>query len=219
LESGVTDEDLPYQELLKRADDQGLVLHRGDIYGSGPPVDLVTEELLEFVLNNTGSTVLDVGCGVGSYVARLNHADKRTVGIDINEGAVYQAQKLGRDVRVMSAYDLQFPDSSFESVIMIETLEHLVDYEQALAEAARVASRSIVITVPDISVLPLMSKKQVVPWHLLEATHVNFFTPEVLRATVLRFTRSCETTSLGGFFEVDGKTMHMHIGAVARIVQ
>jgi SAM-dependent methyltransferase len=213
----MTDEDRPYEELFKRAEHLGLVLHRRDIYGSGPPADLVSEEILQFVTNNAGSTVLDVGCGLGPYVERLNQVGKHSVGIDVNEEVVNQARKLGRDVRVMSAYDLQFPDSSFESVMMIETLEHLPDYEQALAEAARVASNSILITVPDISVLPLMSKKQVVPWHLLESTHVNFFTPEVLRTTLLRFARSCDVTRLGAFFEVDGTTVHMHIGGVARV--
>jgi hypothetical protein len=61
-----------------------------------------------------------------------------------------------------------------------------------------------------------MSKRQVVPWHILEATHVNFFTPELVRKTLLRFAPSCELTSLGPFFDVDGTILHMHIGGVAR---
>jgi ubiquinone/menaquinone biosynthesis C-methylase UbiE len=210
-------QELPYHTLIEEAEKEGRVLHREDVYGSGPPVDLVAEDIYELVLRNVGSTVLDVGCGVGPYVTRLTAAGKRCVGIDINPAAVATARELGRDVREMSAYSLEFPDSSFESVIMIETLEHLPEYERALAEAARVATQTIVVTVPDISVLPLMSKKQVVPWHLLESTHVNFFSPDLLRTTLLRYTTSCVVTRLGAFFEVDGETLHMHIGAVARV--
>jgi ubiquinone/menaquinone biosynthesis C-methylase UbiE len=208
---------LPYQTLIEEAEKEGRVLHREDVYSFGPPVDLVADDILDLVLENVGSTVLDIGCGVGPYVTRLNAAGKRCTGIDINPEAVAKARELGRDVREMSAYALQFSDSSFDSVIMIETLEHLREYERALAEAARVASRNIVVTVPDISVIPIMSKKQVVPWHLLESTHVNFFTPDLLRTTLLRHTTSCDVTRLGAFFEVDGQILHMHIGAVARI--
>lgn len=210
-------EDLPYQAIFREAEREGRVLHRDDVYGWGPTVDLVSEEILGFVLENVGSTVLDVGCGVGPYVERLNAAGKRCIGIDISRDMVAEGRALGRDVREMSAYAIEFSDSSFESVIMVETLEHLAEYERALAEAARVATSTIVLTVPDISVLPLMSKRQVVPWHLLESTHVNFFTPELLRTTLLRYTGSCELRRLGAFFEVDGETVHMHIGAAARV--
>ena len=56
-----------------------------------------------------------------------------------------------------------------------------------------------------------------VPWHLLEATHVNFFTPETLRKTLLRYASSCDATRLGDFFDVDGEVLYMHAAAVARL--
>lgn len=33
---------------------------------------------------------------------------------------------------------------------------------------------------PDIAVLPLGTRHRLVPWHLLESTHVNFFTQRSL---------------------------------------
>lgn len=208
---------LPYAAMFEQAEQEGRPLHREDIYTSGPPVDLVSEEILHFVVENTGSSVLDVGCGLGPYLGRLTEVGKRCVGIDLDREIVEAAQRLGRDVRRMSAYDIRFDDSSFDSVIMIETLEHLEDYERALTEGARVARDTLVITVPDMSVLPTMSKRQVVPWHMLEASHVNFFTPEIMRKTLIRFAESCEVTKLGAFFDVDGEVVCMHVGAVARL--
>lgn len=208
---------LPYQELLEQSDREGRVLHRNDIYGSGPSVDAVSEEIFAFVNQNVGESILDVGCGLGPYVERLTKVGRTCIGVDLDPEAVARARELGRDVHRMSAYSLAFRDASFDSVIMIETLEHLADYEQALAEAARVARRTIVVTVPDIAVLPLMSKRQVVPWHLLEATHLNFFTPQTLQKVLLRFAASCRVSRLGKFFEVDGESAHMHLGAVATI--
>ena len=208
---------LPFQDLFREAEREGRVLHREDIYRTGAPVDLVSEEILQLVLENVGSSVLDVGCGLGPYVERLGAAGRECVGVDIDPDVVDQAKTLGRDVRLMAAEDLQFPDSAFDSVIMVETLEHLEHHEAALKEAARVARRSVVLTVPDISVLVEMSKKFLAPMHVLEPTHINFFTPELLRSTLERYTQSCELTKLGAFFEVDGETMYTHIGAVARL--
>jgi SAM-dependent methyltransferase len=208
-------EERPHKDVFREAEREGRVLHREDIYRSGPPVDLVSEEILQFVLDNVGSSVLDIGCGLGPYVDRLVSAGRRCIGVDVDREAVDGAKRLGRDVRISSAYDLQFPDSSFDSVIMVETLEHLEHYEAALKESARVAQQSIVLTVPDISVLPPMSSKFLAPWHVLEPTHVNFFTPRLLRSTLMRVARSCDLTKLGPFFEVDGETMYTHIGAVA----
>lgn len=206
---------LPYQDGLAEADRVGRVLHRQDIYSSGPPVDAVSQEILDYVVANTGRSVLDVGCGIGPYVDHLSRLGRSCVGIDLDAEAVDAAKRLGRDVRLMSAYAIEFPDDSFDSVILVETLEHLEDYESALAEAARVARDTIVVTVPDISVIPIMSKRLVVPWHLLEATHVNFFTPETLRKTLLRYAPQCRSDRLGAFFEVDGTPVHMHAAAVA----
>lgn len=208
---------LPYEDLLKDAELSGRVLHRSDIYGSGPPVDAVSEEILQFVVDHTGQTVLDVGCGIGPYVERLAGIGRTCIGIEIDEAVVAAARGMGRDVRHMSAYNLEFPNRSFDSVILVETLEHLDDFETALAEASRVARETIVVTVPDISAIPPMSKRQVVPWHLLEATHVNFFTPTLLRRVLLKYSATCEATRLGLFFEVDGAPVFMHAAAVARL--
>ena len=196
---------------------EGRILHRADIYGSGPPVDAVSEEILDFVADHVGERVLDIGCGIGPYVDRLYRLGKTVTGIDTNTEAVAAGRALGRPLEVASAYELPYENDSFDSVILVETLEHLPEPERALAEAARVARSTLVVTVPDIGVLPAMSKLFVVPWHILEGTHVNFFTPEILRRTLLRYAASCEVTTLGRFFEVDGEPMHMHVAAVAHL--
>jgi SAM-dependent methyltransferase len=209
--------DLPFAALLRTAEADGRVLHREDIYGSGPPVDMVSEEILDFVVANVGHRVLDVGCGIGPYVHRLRELGHDCIGIDTNTDAIEAGRRLGRPLEVASAYELDFADDSFDSVILVECLEHLPEYERALAEAARVARSTIVLTVPNIGVLPPMSKRAVVPWHILEATHINFFTPRIMEKTLLRFASRCETGTLGMFYEVDGEPMHMHVTAVAHL--
>ena len=206
---------LPYQDVLDEAGLTGRVLHRADIYGSGPPVDLVSEEILSFAELHCGSSVLDVGAGIGPYVARLAASGRRALGIELDPTIVSAAENLGRPVRTGSAMDLPFDDGSFETVLLIESLEHFDDPERAVAEARRVCSRNLIVTVPDIGAVPLLSQRGVVPWHLLEGTHVNFFTTEILRRLLLRHFDACETTHLGHFFTVDEQPVYMHAAAVA----
>ncbi|MFN8035245.1 MAG: class I SAM-dependent methyltransferase [Acidimicrobiia bacterium] len=211
------EQELPYFDTLDRAGHDGRILHRDDIYCSGPPSSIVCEPILDFAIRHVGDTFLDVGCGIGPYLERLTALGRRGVGVELSSDQVETARALGRDVRMMSALDLDFADRSFDSVVMVEVLEHLPDPERALAEAARVGRANLVMTVPDISCVPLMSSRGVVPWHLLESTHVNFFTPESLRRVLLRHFDSVEVTQLVPIMEIDGVPAYTHIAAVAWI--
>jgi ubiquinone/menaquinone biosynthesis C-methylase UbiE len=73
-----------------------------------------------------------------------------------------------------------FADRSFDVVVCSEVLEHIPEYRQALAEIARVCRGRAILTVPDMSAIPLGCWHRLIPWHLLESTHFNFFTQESL---------------------------------------
>jgi methionine biosynthesis protein MetW len=87
-----------------------------------------------------GHTVLDVGCGDGArYGARLHDSGVTVHGVDISSVAVAEARKRGIDARV-SCLDsgLPYPDASFDAVICLEVLEHLVNPETVAREIRRV---------------------------------------------------------------------------------
>jgi len=67
----IIDESLPYAKTLNNAQIKGIVLHRNDIYGSGTPVDAVSEDMLNFIAIHAKKKILDIGCGLGSYMDRL----------------------------------------------------------------------------------------------------------------------------------------------------
>jgi hypothetical protein len=60
----------------------------------------------------------------------------------------------------------------------------------------RLASEALLITVPDMSAIPRGFPHGVVPWHLLEATHINFFTQHSLEATFAPFATRMEPMRL-----------------------
>jgi 2-polyprenyl-3-methyl-5-hydroxy-6-metoxy-1,4-benzoquinol methylase len=161
---------------LKRPNtDPYRIYHREDIYASGPPVDDVFGELLDYVVQHSGPRVLDIGCGVGPYVAALNQRGFQAEGIELDMACVRRAQELGRPVKRMDATKLSYADNSFDTCILIEVVEHLEAYEKALREAGRVARRNLIISVPAIDSIAALVPYHVIPRHLLEPTHVNFF--------------------------------------------
>ena len=106
--------------------------------------DAKTEALANLLRRKFGlpiKRILVVGCGSGteaSMLQKLLAAD--VVGIDIDSGFEV-ALTPGLDLRVGDARDLQFDAGSFDLVYSYHVLEHVPDYERALAEMRRVLSK------------------------------------------------------------------------------
>jgi len=77
--------------------------------------------------------VLDLGCGVGHSYELLS--PRETVGLDLDPGVLAGQD---RETRVGDMRSLPFADASFASVLCVQALEHVPDFERALAEARRV---------------------------------------------------------------------------------
>jgi len=211
------DRNRPFGETIHRAVLGGDPIRRTSVYGSGPPVDAVSSEILGLVLENAIGKCLDLGCGIGPYLGHLTKSGFEAIGVEYSRGIVQQAVALGRPVIVGSATEIPFPDKSFDTVVMIEALEHIPDPHAALREIVRVTRKRLVMTVPNFGAVPQLSQVQMVPWHMLEATHVNFFTNEILEAVLSRYFQRVEVYSLGHFFTVGDEPVYMHCAAVAEL--
>ena len=88
--------------------------------------------------------LLDVGCGGGVLTEEFASLGCQVTGIDISPKSIAIAQahavtsRLSIDYRVGSVTSLHFTDDSFEAVSCCDVLEHIRDWEQVIAEAARV---------------------------------------------------------------------------------
>ena len=110
------------------------------------------EKIADF-LPSDATSVLDVGCGCGMAMDAIarRRAGLKLVGLERSEKTAEEARALfGLEVVHGSADDLPFEDDAFEVVMANELLEHLPwsAFERTLAELARVARRTIIITTP-----------------------------------------------------------------------
>ena len=102
-------------------------------------------------LIETNSKVLDVGCGDGELMDYIyNNITKDIRGIEISKKNVQKCIERGLTVIEGDAEkDLkQFPNSSFEYVILSQTLQAFLDPENVINELLRVGKKAIV-TIPN----------------------------------------------------------------------
>lgn len=85
-----------------------------------------------------GREVLEVGCGTGLILERIQKFASRAEGIDLSPGMLEKARERGLSVREGSATALPFEDNRFDVTCSFKVLAHVPDVDRALAEMARV---------------------------------------------------------------------------------
>ena len=200
---------------------QESILHRENIYGSGPPVEEASAEAVRLVLEYLPphSHVLDVGCGAGAYGPPLINSGHHWLGLEVNPHccAILDRRRLPYRCSRPDEKKLAAENEEFDSAICIEVLEHISDPDRFLAEIARVIRSRALFSVPNIEMVPYFASLQVVPWHLLEADHKNFFTRSSLRAALLCYFKTVEVFSYAEHPVPtrEGIRMHAHLFAIA----
>ena len=128
-----------------------------DKYGSANPIvrrllSSFLTELDALVADVAPESVLDVGCGEGIVTRRIARSlDGRVVGLDVDSPrlrAAWDGAATRVEYVVGDAQALPFADGEFDLVSLVEMLQLVEDPDRALAEAARVARRAVIVTVP-----------------------------------------------------------------------
>ncbi len=117
--------------------------------GVGPPASVDAPGGSDAIaqLVPQGARVLDLGCGDGELLARLQKTRRCSgYGIEIDDANVLACVKRGVNVIQLNLEEglALFGDASFEVVLQIDTLQHLKNAETMLQETARVGRTGIV---------------------------------------------------------------------------
>lgn len=205
---------VPYGHLHSLAE----VVGRDGIYSFGLPVQIVSDEIL-YLARQFPAPILDFGCGGGALVAALRREGIEAYGLEIDDERI-RGHLLDEARPFVTLYDGSLPtpfaDRQFATVTCSEVLEHIPGPHAVVAEMARLASRTMFVTVPDMSAVPRGYSHGVVPWHLLESTHVNFFTQHSLAEALGRHAAEVEVSRIG-LRESDQLRFYTSLVAIARL--
>ncbi len=209
----------PYGEVVYP--ENATLLHRQNIYGSGPPLYDPGVEATQLILGYlpAGCSVVDIGCGAGAYAPPLVANGHKWLGLESDPRCCEILRERQLPFRRVDLATQSLPGESGESEcgICIEVLEHVPEPETFVSEIARVTRRRVLFSVPNMEVIPYMHGWGVVPWHLLEADHKNFFTRASLRALLERHFRRIEIFLFGEhpLKMREGIPVYVHLFAVA----
>jgi SAM-dependent methyltransferase len=140
-----------------------------------------------FDLLAASAPVLDVGCGRGEVLARLEALGVSAIGVDLDAGMVAEAKAAGVDARQGDAlaFLADADAASFGAVIAIQVVEHLsLDALLSLLELAYTKLRpggTLVLETPNPASLIVLGNS-----YLLDPTHVRPLHPSLLSFLVER---------------------------------
>ena len=151
-------------------------------------------------LIESNTRVLDVGCGDGTLMEFLKNNKKLDIrGIEISKNNVQQC--IGKGLTVIEGdaeKDLsQFPDGSFDFVILSQTLQAFLNPEKVISELLRVGKKAIV-TIPNFGYwkvrLHLLIKGTMPVTRTLPDEWYN--TPNLHMCTIKDFFNFCENRKI-----------------------
>ncbi len=116
----------------------------------GQRADALEKASLQHLLGRVpgADRIVEVGCGTGHFTRWLDRRGCSVVGVDLSAAMLSEARGANQIPLVQAdAHRLPFADNVFDLTTFVTTLEFLEAPQEALAEAARVASRGVVLGV------------------------------------------------------------------------
>lgn len=147
-----------------------------------------------------GSRVLDLGCGEGEFLQRLQQErGVRGLGLEINPEKITRALGRGLDIveQDMDAGLGNFPDHSFDTVVMAHALQAVHYPDRVLEEMLRIGHQGIV-TFPNfghwlcrvhLGTRGRMPVSRFMPYHWYDTPNIHF-------CTVKDFEALCEARGI-----------------------
>jgi methionine biosynthesis protein MetW len=144
----------------------------------------------------SGSKVLDLGCGTGDLLAWLTaNKDVRGTGIELDEHKVTQCIAKGLTV-LQGDFNEEvedYPDKSFDCVILSQTLQQVYEPARLLYSLSRIGKK-VVVSFPNYSHISIRlqllfkgmaPKNEQLPYHWYDTPNIRVITLKDFR----RFTR------------------------------
>lgn len=94
--------------------------------------------ILEAAGERAAGRILENGCGIGLYAARLASQTSQVVGLEFDFERACQARQRVTTITNAAGEALPYPAGTFDLILSHEVLEHVADDRQAVVEMVRV---------------------------------------------------------------------------------
>ncbi len=187
----VRDEAYGFLKVMPRPTDQELAPYYADVYRN-PCVPHDPNGRAEIVceLASRPGRVLEIGCGGGEFLASFRDRGWKTLGVEPGRQHAEQARRRGIEVieRPLTD-DLIKHLGSFDAVLLIHVLEHMIDPEEMLRMIHKLLKPGGIFfcEVPnDFSPLQeaAVAVRGLRPWWVVLPDHLNYFSVSTLSAFV-----------------------------------
>lgn len=165
------------QHLPKRIDESSNRLHFYETLWKRIGLKL----LADHVDSTGGMSLLDYGCGRGETLSLAGELGIQATGADIDMECVTLARSHGEAVQIETPNDpaAQFGEKSFDIVTCFHVLEHVDRPRETLTSLGKIASKYVVVAIPNLRALPkpryLRSEPKIVnEGHLQGWDHSHF---------------------------------------------
>jgi SAM-dependent methyltransferase len=134
------------------------------------------------VISWTGEgRLLDFGCGAGQFLARMKSLGWTAAGLELSPDAIAECRAAGLEVRLGTFPDASIPDAAFDVVTFWESLEHVPNPRETVAEARRILTPGgrVVLSLPLCDSLAF--ERLGADWYSLDLPrHLSHFTRNTL---------------------------------------
>jgi SAM-dependent methyltransferase len=132
------------------------------------------------VLDHAGKKILDAGCASGEYVDLLLQKGYDAYGVDLSPAKNWEGPHRER-FSVGDISHLPYRDGEFDTVLLLEVLEHVPDADAVLREIHRISRKNLILSVPDAQLDPLFTEAGLAFHNWVDRSHVHFFNQEDLQ--------------------------------------
>lgn len=179
---------------------KNLIIFTGDTTDKGinlnqdkPPADYYSrprDDLFRLIPKTPGLAVLEVGCGEGELGRRLKECNQIVYGIERDPSAARAAASVLDHVYVGNVEELEFnlSDEFFDTIILGDVLEHLIDPWELLAKIRKYLKKEgiIISSIPNLQYFPILwdlirGRFKYQAHGILDRTHLRFFTAKEVR--------------------------------------
>jgi len=127
-----------------------MIKSQSSFFAPGDPAVLGSEHppIRDFLLREAKGAVLDVGGGVGAYADVLRRAGHDVTLAEISDKSLDAARGIGLNVVDMKQVTFAELAGRFETVQLVEVLEHVDDPRSFLGQALEIAGERVLLSVP-----------------------------------------------------------------------